>query len=67
MATIHTVCQAFIVKENYDTIVKMWTEDEEVRFMVLSKLVRAHTERTEAQYATITIDCDMVVAVQESP
>jgi len=65
MATIHTVCQAFIVKESYDTIVKMWTEDEEVRFMVLSKLVRV--EGAENRYATITIDCDMVVAVQESP
>ena len=67
MTIIHTVSQAFIVKEDYDVITKMWTEDEEVRFMVLTKLMRTKTEETEAQYATLTIDCDMIVAVQESP
>jgi len=67
MPIIHTVCQMFIVKENYDAIIKMWTDDDEVRFMTVTKLIRAETGDDAAQYATLTIDCDMIVAVQESP
>lgn len=65
MTIVHTVSQAFIVKEDYDAICKMWADDDDVRFMVVTKMTRAATSLDVAAWAPITIDCDMIVAVQE--
>lgn len=71
MTVIHTISQAFIVKEPYDDVIRAINELNEEGItgaaFEATKLIRAKTSEAQEKHTTITILVDMVVAVEKGP
>jgi hypothetical protein len=69
VAIVHTVCQAFIVKEDGARVAELvgkMRDDPQVKFIVLNRFVKHGSSTKVPKYAPIHIDVDMIVAVAES-
>jgi len=71
MTIIHTVAQAFIVKDSYEDVCRTISKlnDNEIAGAGLEfqKLVKMKTSDTKPQYVKLSIFLEMIVAVEDKP